>query len=551
MRIGKFILTLAFSLFLLSVQSQTSFIPGNIVVYRVGAGVTNLGSAAVPVYLDEYTPAGVLVRTIDLPVAASGSNNVLTAAGNGSTEGTISLSSDGQYIVFTGYAVAVGTSSIGGSSSFTRPRTIGTVRYDGLVNTSTAVLDLSSGGPIRSATSTNGTDLWACGAGSSSGTGGIRYLTLGSFFSGQINAAGGPSQLRSVCIAKGQLFVTGNGGSPRIGTVGTGLPTTTGQVVTNLPGLPVNVDPGQIALLDMNAGVSGIDVLYYTDEAVGIVKYSLVSGSWVSNGVVGDNTDDYRGLAAKVSGSTVTLFATRRGGNGASIEGGQLVRITDASGYNGSFSATPTVLANSVTDKTAFRGISVVPVQSGLPIKLVSFTAEKNNNDVKLNWVAESAVNFSHFEVERSVDGFTFTNISTIPLTVNGNFQEQYNYTDGAILNDPTLQYALFYRLKMLDADGHTEYSKIVTIPLREKTARSITVYPDPFISQIFVNGLQPGPINVSLLDMQGRIVKQIKLNLGTNQQNISLSGLDELQKGTYLLRIRQNNKSTTFKMVK
>lgn len=532
-------------------QSQGTFTGGNIVVYRVGDGSVTLTGAAAPVFLDEYTPAGVLVQTIALPVAASGSNHMLTAAGIGSTEGALTISANGEFVILTGYNTAVGTNSIGGSSSTTRPRTVGLVRYDGIVNTSTSLTDLSSGGPVRSATSSNGTDFWACGAGSSGGTGGIRYTTVGATTSTQIYGSSGPTQLRCVCINNGQLYVAGNGGSPRLGTVGIGLPTTAGQGVSNLPGLLTNIDPGKFIFLDMDASVSGVDVLYYTDESDGVLKYSLVSGSWVLNGTVGADADDYRGLAAYKSGSTATLYATRRGSNSTAIEGGQLVKITDASGYNGSFTATPVVLLNAVTDKTAFRGVSNVPMQSVLPIKLVSFAAVKSNKDVKLNWVAAAAVNFSHFEVERSLEGMVFDKISSIPLHSTGNLEEKYNYTDANIPNGTLQQSALYYRLKMVDADDHIEYSKMVTIPLREKTNNSITVYPDPYINQIFVSGVEPGHVNASLFDIHGKMVKSMKLLLRASDQTIAMSGLEILQKGTYILRIRSNNKTTSFKLIK
>src|SRR5690242_589471 len=43
------------------------FAPGNLVVVRVGTGSGALSSAAAPVFLDEYTPAGSLVQTIPMP----------------------------------------------------------------------------------------------------------------------------------------------------------------------------------------------------------------------------------------------------------------------------------------------------------------------------------------------------------------------------------------------------------------------------------------------------------------------------------------------------
>ncbi len=76
----------------------------------------------------------------------------------------------------------------------------------------------------------------------------------------------------------------------------------------------------------------------------GQLYVSTSSGSAVRVGTVGLAADTYRGLAVSVSGSTVTLYSTRKGGGGAA-GGGELVSITDGSGYNGAFSGIPTLLA--------------------------------------------------------------------------------------------------------------------------------------------------------------------------------------------------------------
>jgi hypothetical protein len=90
-----------------------------------------------------------------------------------------------------------------------------------------------------------------------------------------------------------------------------------------------------------------------------LTKYSLVSGSWVSNGTVGTDQDS-RGITGAVNGTTVSLFATRLGGSGPT-GGGQLVSLVDSSGYNGTFTGTPTLLATAGAN-TAFRGVGIVPV---------------------------------------------------------------------------------------------------------------------------------------------------------------------------------------------
>jgi hypothetical protein len=142
--------------------------------------------------------------------------------------------------------------------------------------------------------------------------------------------------------------------------VGTGLPTTSGQTIVNLPGIPIGGSPHAFFFADLD-GTPGLDTLYVADDAVvgGIEKYSLVTGNWTWKGTVGAPTDAYRGITGLVKGTSVTLYATRKGGTTA-VGGGELVTIVDASGYNGAFSGTPMLLATAATN-TAFRGVALAP----------------------------------------------------------------------------------------------------------------------------------------------------------------------------------------------
>lgn len=114
-----------------------AFTAGNLVIYRVGDGSTGLSGSATNVTLLEYTPSGSLVQSIALPTTDSGSNQMLTATGSSTSEGALSRSVDGQYLVLTGYDAAVGTTGLAGTSSSTVARVIGRVAADGTIDTST------------------------------------------------------------------------------------------------------------------------------------------------------------------------------------------------------------------------------------------------------------------------------------------------------------------------------------------------------------------------------------------------------------------------------
>src|SRR5437870_13681607 len=83
------------------------FTPGNLVIYRVGDGGAALGSTGTAVFLDEYTPAGVLVQSVAMPT--TGTSGRLVASGTATTEGFLTRSQDGRYLAVPGYDAAIGT----------------------------------------------------------------------------------------------------------------------------------------------------------------------------------------------------------------------------------------------------------------------------------------------------------------------------------------------------------------------------------------------------------------------------------------------------------
>src|ERR1043165_128303 len=308
---GVILGTVVWLLFAAANVRAASFTDGNVVVYRVGDAVNALANAASPVFLDEDTPKGVLVQSIALPTVGSGVNRALIASGTAQSEGLISRSFDGRYILLTGYdAPLSGTVPLSTASAATVRRVIGRVDALGNVDTSTALTDASDADNVRSATSTNGMDLWVTGA-----SGGVRYAPLGATTSTQLSVT--LTNLRQLQIDNGQLFASTQAGTDiRVGTIGTGLPTSSGQSIQNLPGIGNGDQPNGFIFADLSGAVPGLDTLYVADESDGgkIQKFSLVAGTWVKNGSV--KALAVRSVAALVIGSTATLFATT-GGDGS------------------------------------------------------------------------------------------------------------------------------------------------------------------------------------------------------------------------------------------
>ena len=404
---------LAALLFLSPVRLMAGpFGPGNFVVVRVGDGSGALTTAATAVFLDEYTPAGVLVQTIDLPTSVSGNNRILTASGNATSEMNLTRSVDGRYLVLTGYSAAPGTPSVSATASVDVSRVIGRIAADGTYDTSTSTADAFSTSNIRAAVTTDGQAFYAVG-----GNSGVRYVPLGSVSNTQLNAA--PTNIRFVNIAGGNLYIS-SASNPYIGLsqVGTGLPTTMSQSVTVLPGFPATAagsSPYAFYFADLSSSVAGVDVVYVVDDRTnasgGIQKWSLVSGAWVLNGTItGSPAPALRGLNGMTSsGGVVSLVATGSSG---------LYFISDNAGYNAapSVSALSAPIASAAAN-TAFRGVSFAPLTPA-PI-ITSFTP---TSDLAGATVTVTGTNFTGATAVTlngvAVTGYTVVNATTITFTV-------------------------------------------------------------------------------------------------------------------------------------
>lgn len=338
-------------LFLCTVSSRAqSFGNGNIVVVRIGTGAAPMTTGmAQPVFLDEYNPCGELQRSIALPVTVSGSNRRLTLAplATDYTEGFISLSEDGQYLALAGYDAAAGTASVAATTSATVNRTVAVIDPSGNVNTTTAFSNRFNTVAVRGAV-VNGSDLWVTG-----GNGGIVYATVGS--TGTSNTLITTSTGRCLGIYDGQLYASSTATGLRLARVGTGLPTTTGQTMLNLPGYASSGgSPFQYFMTRLN-GSDTVNVLYIADNNV-LRKYSLVAGSWVDNGTIGLFADKYRGVTGIEQDGIVTLYTVRR-----NDIGGELIRYIDSTGYNASFSNLKPVIIAQADSNTAFRSVAMAP----------------------------------------------------------------------------------------------------------------------------------------------------------------------------------------------
>lgn len=213
-------------------------------------------------------------------------------------------------------------------------------------------------------------------------------------------------------------------------------------------------------------------------------------------------------------------------GTGSTITGFTWAKVSGpASGTINSPASASTKVSNLVVGTYRFelrvvdsRGnssrdtLSVI-VSNILPVKLLSFAGNKNNNKVDLKWVAEET-NTNHYEVERSANGREFTKIAEVAAANNGR-QQMYTAADELPLSGIN-----YYRLKMVDNDNSRTYSRVIQVNmgnLKAFTLGNATASPSGI--KLSVTASKNQPLNVMAVDAAGRVImkKQVQLQQGFN----------------------------------
>jgi len=109
------------------------------------------------------------------------------------------------------------------------------------------------------------------------------------------------------------------------------------------------------------------------------------------------------------------------------------------------------------------RDVSVTRM-SALPIELLSFEGKKQTNSNILYWSTASEYNTSHFVIEKSVDGFKWSDIGQVQSA--GNSTQKLNYS----LEDVDVSQVInYYRLHQYDIDGVDDVFGPIAINNRDR----------------------------------------------------------------------------------
>ncbi len=174
------------------------------------------------------------------------------------------------------------------------------------------------------------------------------------------------------------------------------------------------------------------------------------------------------------------------------------------------------------------RGIH--QVTTPLPVKLIRFDAKRIDQTAQLNWTTDGVVSCTEFDVERSTDAIHFQSIGKVAVQ-NSVFRNDYSFTDYTpVLADN------YYRLKMMEPSGKTEYSTIRLVRFGKQSVAS--VYPNPAHSllQIDLGQMPEMSLSGSVLNINGKYI----MNAGIIRTAKTTIDIQHLPAGMYTLRLNQ-----------
>lgn len=185
-----------------------------------------------------------------------------------------------------------------------------------------------------------------------------------------------------------------------------------------------------------------------------------------------------------------------------------------------------------------------------IPVELTDFSADFVNNSVLLTWTTITETNNQGFEIQRC-ENINENNWNTIGfITGKGTTTERVEYL--FLDNDLPKVEVLYYRLKQIDYDGNSKFSKITQVGLATPSYFSLEQnYPNPFNPSTNIKFSLPAKTSVKLTvySLIGEFVEEITNGVfEAGNYNINWNAAN-LPSGVYFYKFQADKFYQTKKM--
>jgi len=193
------------------------------------------------------------------------------------------------------------------------------------------------------------------------------------------------------------------------------------------------------------------------------------------------------------------------------------------------------VIIRTIASGLSYQYISLYDY-SLIPVELTSFTAEVLKDGIVLNWRTATELNNSGFQIERSRDNLSFSQVAFVPGYGTTTEPKSYSFTDNSVESG-----VYYYRLKQIDFDGSYSYSEVVEADFGLPSDYTLGQnYPNPFNPSTTIEFTAPvdAKITIGVYNLVGEKVAEVTNgNIAAGSHKVDFDA-SQLTSGIYFYRI-------------
>jgi len=173
-----------------------------------------------------------------------------------------------------------------------------------------------------------------------------------------------------------------------------------------------------------------------------------------------------------------------------------------------------------------------------LPVRLVSFSAQKQPNSTALNWSATNEQDTRSFTLQKSIDGTSWKDIYT-SKTSGTNAISKYSHTDIEQQGGVT-----YYRLKQVSVNGTITYSKV--IKSGDEQQRSETTFTHATVvssnMNMGVSAVHAETLVIEINNTNGALIARKEYNVREGSNNLQVNLPVQMTAGIYFISVKTKN---------
>ena len=180
-------------------------------------------------------------------------------------------------------------------------------------------------------------------------------------------------------------------------------------------------------------------------------------------------------------------------------------------------------------------------LSTALPVEIISFTGQCNDDGALLKWETASELNSKEFLLQRSTNGQNYETIAKIAAAGNSNRLLSYSYTDVDGAGNH------YYRLVEIDINGRENVHTFISVSCDEINSTQVYYSAPKIVMDITANLNKK--IQYSIFEVSGKLIQNEEKQIIRGFNHFELNR-EQLAKGIYIIQIVDGDKVNAVKVM-